>query len=95
MGRPAATREGETQEQVFPVRNRDAHIAKDRPLQMQGEELPASEGGRYTNFQPSTFNFEPPFSGPGNILRGGHVLLDRGAQGCLPRRGCGERGALC
>jgi len=43
----------------------------------------------------STFNFQLPFPGAGNILGGGCVLLDRGAQGCLPRRGRGERGALC
>jgi hypothetical protein len=33
----------------------------------------AGRGGRYTNFQPSTFNSELPFSGAGNILRGGRV----------------------
>ncbi len=53
----------------------------------KSKEQPASEGGPYTNFQPSTLNFEPSCSGSGNILGGGCVLLDRGARGCLPRRG--------
>jgi hypothetical protein len=55
----------------------------------------AGRGGPYTNFQPSTLNVERRFAGARNILRGGRVSLDRGAQGCLPRRGCSERGALC
>ena len=57
---------------------------QDRPASLLRR---ASRGGPYTNFQPSTLNFEPPFLGSGNILRGGCVLLDSGARGCLPRRG--------
>ena len=61
-----------------------ANETRERPASLLRR---ASRGGPYTNFQPSTLNFEPPFLGSGNILRGGCVLLDSGARGCLPRRG--------